>query len=327
MTTRDGKPHALQTKTGKEIKHGTSNAYTSYGCRCTNCTQECTSSKKRSREIKCSGKPPQRFFWDEVATSYLVDNWMQPEAVLADRFKVSISSIASKKCELRAKGHMPEGHPGQLQQMRAAERREEVLQRQRAGVSEKAKCLCLGHDGTEPWHGTSSGKKYHGCYCGQCLKFSRSERRKQYETTNEFREAQRAKLEKKKYFTSTEYYIAKKEKRVQRDKKYHSEHREHRNDRCRQYHKENPHRAKIKRKQRDVKEKEINNFTKSKSFRHKLPYSSTEDAFILSSTDLTLTALSLGRTFSAIAHRKYRLRKKLREQGIDPDTMQPLDNN
>lgn len=37
MTTRDGKPYALQTKTGKEIKHGTSNAYRNHGCRCINC--------------------------------------------------------------------------------------------------------------------------------------------------------------------------------------------------------------------------------------------------------------------------------------------------
>ena len=56
MTTRDGKPYALQTKTGKEITHGSSNAYTSYGCRCGVCT-----AKRASFRQQQALADPERF--------------------------------------------------------------------------------------------------------------------------------------------------------------------------------------------------------------------------------------------------------------------------
>ncbi len=32
-----------------------------------------------------------------------------------------------------------------------------------------ARCKCPGHDGTERWHGTCSGRQYHKCSCEACV--------------------------------------------------------------------------------------------------------------------------------------------------------------
>ena len=154
--------------------------------------------------------------------------------------------------------------------------------------------------GKEIKHGTGTAYSYYGCRCVTCSLA-------QAELGRKYREENR-------------------EKELEWDRKYHEENRGRRLERSRKYREENPTYSKIARKKGWSKFKSKNDFSKGKASRSGLPYTEQEDALLLSQPISLALALEMGRSLESVSNRKEYLRKKLREQGIDPDTMQPLDN-
>ena len=184
--------------------------------------------------------------------------------------------------------------------------------------------------GKEIKHGTGTAYSYYGCRCVTCSlaqaelgrKYREENREKELERGRKYREENRERMLER----SRKYHEENRERMREWDRKYHEENRERRLERSRKYREENPTYSKIARKRGWSKFKSKNDFSKGKASRSGLPYTEQEDALLLSQPISLALALEMGRSLESVSNRKEYLRKKLREQGIDPDTMQPLDN-
>lgn len=91
--------------------------------------------------------------------------------------------------------------------------------------------------------------------------------------------------------------------------------------------KENPTWYAISNRRKNERAKAKRQFAKATAFRTGIAYTEQEDALLLSQPISLALALEMGRTMTSLRNRKTSLRNTIRAQGIDPNTMQPLDNN
>lgn len=256
MTTRDGRPYALQTKTGKKIEHATYSVYSTHSCRCEQCT----------------------------------DLWM------AYQNNISLDEWRTRKTERK------------MAQRRLSKETRSISGHRVVNYSTKTGKLLK--------HGTASTYQYHGCRCTDCRNFM-------LEKTKRWQSKNREKVSASHY----KYRENNREKLRNASRKYWEENPEKELERMRKYREGNPNSTAIKENKRTARRQAQNEFSRKKAIRDGLPYTEQEDALLLSQTPALSLALGMGRSLNSIRGRRYRLRKKLREQGIDPDTMQPLDNN
>lgn len=157
-------------------------------------------------------------------------------------------------------------------------------------------------------HGTSAAVKY-GCFCVTCSEYREMRKtprtEQQRERDRAYREKNRERINERKRVRQ----LTEREKETKR-----------------RYRQENSSAVKIRQKKKTKVQKERNDFSLLSATRDGVPFTPEEDAILLSNACNLALALSMGRGLFSIRNRKVRLWRNLREQGIDPDTMQPLDN-
>lgn len=58
-----------------------------------------------------------------------------------------------------------------------------------------SRCKCLRHDGAERWHGTCSGRQYHGCLCDRCVTGTAAYHAQYQRARSRYRKARRFRCE------------------------------------------------------------------------------------------------------------------------------------
>lgn len=356
MTTRDGRPYALQTKTGKEVAHGKPSSYTNLACRCEKCFTVISKKGKLKTEEKLKYRQnnsveilpdgQKKVIFTErgytvqhgIVNSYRAHGCRCFDCTNAhfakrrgmsitehatylslDSFIVTASGDVVPKRDGR--GHVIKHglgstyttHGCRCFDCSASRKKEQAEQRDRRRKFREQctsidprngrRLVNITEQGVVVVHGIPAGYVSHGCRCLECVAW------KNNKSVEEYARNRPAALRRREKFFSEE---SNKIKRREDSKKYRKENKELTKSISRRGHE---------------KRRQKNSLSKKSAYRQSIPWTAQDDAIVLDSVDHFLTALRLGKTYNQVQYRKVFLRKKLREQGIDPDTMQPLDNN